>query len=205
MNTATGRIADHAIDDLFLERWSPRAFTGEAIAPAELARLFEAARWAPSCYNSQPWRFVYARRDCAHWETLLGLLNPYNQSWAKAAAALAIVVSCMTIRRPGQEDIPSPSHSFDAGAAWALLALQAIRCGWHAHAMAGFDREKAATALGIPPGYRVEAAIAIGRLGPKTLLPEKLAAREVPSRRQPLADFVFEGRFPREEAQQDRR
>jgi nitroreductase len=192
---ANGRTADYPIETLFLERWSPRAFTGEAIPPSELARILEAARWAPSCFNSQPWRFLYARRESPHWRTFLGLLNDFNQSWASNAAALIIVASRTTILRHGTES-PSPSHSFDSGAAWALLALQAVRSGWHAHAMAGFDRERSAAALRIPANYCVEAAIAIGRAGPKTLLPGALAEREVPSMRRVLAEIAFEGGFP---------
>jgi nitroreductase len=196
MTEANGRKADHPIDPLFLDRWSPRAFTGEAIPEAELASIFEAARWAPSSYNSQPWRFLYARRDTAHWGKFLGLLNEFNRSWAKEAAVLIIVVSSSTMLPPGAEkEIPSHSHSFDAGAAWANLALQATRSGWHAHGMVGFDIPGSAEALGVPAHYRVEAAVAIGRKGAASLLPAGLAAREVPSPRKPLADIAFEGGF----------
>ncbi|WP_298264830.1 nitroreductase family protein, partial [Acidocella sp.] len=101
MTTTNPRIADHPVEPVFLERWSPRAFTGEAISETELRRMFEAARWAPSSYNSQPWRFVYARRDNAYWDRLLGLLIPFNQSWAKTASALVFAVSCETM--PGKD------------------------------------------------------------------------------------------------------
>src|ERR1700712_1985503 len=122
----TERAADYPIDRLFIDRWSPRAFTGEAISETELFSLFEAARWAPSSYNSQPWRFFYARRDTAHWDRFLDLLIPYNRSWAQHAAALIFVVSKSTMLPPGKTtEIPSHSHSFDAGAAWGSLALQA--------------------------------------------------------------------------------
>ena len=194
--TANSRTADHAIDPLFLERWSPRAFAPEIISEADLLRLFEAARWAPSSYNSQPWRFIYARRGTAHWDKLLGLLNEFNQSWAKGAAALAIVVSKETMAVPGQDkEIPSHSHSFDTGAAWALLALQGAKLGWQAHGMVGFDMARAATELKVPAGYRVEAAIAIGKPGDKSQLPEVLRARETPSPRNPISATVFEGTF----------
>lgn len=194
---ANSRTADHAIDSLFLERWSPRAFTDEVISEAELKALFEAARWAPSSYNSQPWRFVYARRGTAHWQTLLGLLNAFNQSWAKNAAALVVVVSKETMAVPGKaEEVPSYSHSFDAGAAWANLALQAVRLGWQAHGMVGFDRARALTELKVPAGYRVEAAVAIGKPGDKAQLPEALQARETPSQRNPISATAFEGAFP---------
>ncbi|MGO4170768.1 nitroreductase family protein [Bosea sp. TAF32] len=194
---ANSRTADHAIDSLFLERWSPRAFTDEVISEAELKALFEAARWAPSSYNSQPWRFVYARRGTAHWQTLLGLLNAFNQSWAKNAAALVVVVSKETMAVPGKaEEVPSYSHSFDAGAAWANLALQAVRLGWQAHGMVGFDRARALTEFKVPAGYRVEAAVAIGKPGDKAQLPEALQARETPSQRNPISATAFEGAFP---------
>lgn len=197
MTTANGRTADHPIDKLFLERWSPRAYTGEAIPEAVLATIFEAARWAPSSYNSQPWRFLYARRDTASWPTFLGLLNEFNQSWARQAAALVILVSRETMLPPGAaQEIPSHSHSLDAGAAWANLALQANRLGWDAHAMVGFDIARTGPTLNVPEGHRVEAAIAIGKRGPASLLPDGLAAREKPNDRKPLSETVFEGGFP---------
>ncbi len=196
MTTANSRTAEHAIDPLFLERWSPRAFTTEAISEAQLLTLFEAARWAPSSFNAQPWRFIYARRDTEHWPRFLGLLSEYNQSWAKNAAALVILVSKTTmLPRGADKEVPSPTHSLDAGAAWENLALQATRSGWAAHGMAGFDMPRAAVELGVPSGYRVEAAIAIGKRGDKSVLPVALQAREQPSDRLPLAQIVSEGRF----------
>ena len=134
----TERSADHAIEGIFIERWSPRAFTGEAMPASELMRLFEAARWAPSSYNSQPWRFLYAHRDTPHWDLFLGLLNEGNRAWASRAAVLMVALSKSIMRPIGADkDIPSHSHSFDAGAAWANLALQASAMGWAAHAMVG--------------------------------------------------------------------
>jgi nitroreductase len=196
MTTANRRTSAYPIDPLFLERWSPRAFTGESIPEPELLGLFEAARWAPSSYNSQPWRFLYARRESQSFAQFLGLLNSFNQSWAQAAAALVILVSKTTLLPPGADrEVPSHTHSLDAGAAWALLALQATRSGWAAHGMAGFDRPRTAAELGVPADYRVEAAIAIGRPGDPALLPESLRAREQPSGRLPLSHVVCEGRF----------
>jgi len=196
MTEANFRKADHPIHALFLERWSPRAFTGEAMPEAELMTLLEAARWAPSSYNSQPWRFIYAIKDTPHWSKLLGLLNEFNQSWAKHAGVIIILVSSETMLPPGADKpIPAYSHSLDAGAAWAQLALQAAVSGWQAHGMVGFDIPRAATELGVPTGWRVEAAIAVGRKGDKSLLPEGLQAREHPSPRKPLAEIAFEGGF----------
>ena len=191
------RRPTHPIDKVFTERWSPRAFAKDEITEDELLTLIEAARWAPSAYNSQPWRFVYARRDTPQFATLLACLGEFNQSWAKHAAALVFVVSNSVLRPPGgDKDVPSYSHSFDAGAAWAYLALQATKSGWYTHGMTGVDFDKAFADLGVHAGFRVEAAVAVGRLGDKSQLPEGLQAREVPSDRQPLANIAFEGRFP---------
>jgi nitroreductase len=195
--TVNGRTADHPIDPLFLERWSPRAFTGEAISEGEFMTILEAARWAPSSYNSQPWRFLYALRDAPHWERFLGLLGDFNRTWAQHASALVVIVSNSVMRPPGAEhDVPSYSHSFDAGAAWAHLALQAVRSGWYAHGMVGFDKERAFAELNVPAGYRVEAAVAIGRRGDAASLSEALRAREAPNDREPLAVTALEGGFP---------
>jgi nitroreductase len=196
MSNDNPRVADHPIDPMFLERWSPRAFTGEAMPQATLFTILEAARWAPSSYNSQPWRFLYAVRDNAHWDKFLGLLNEFNQSWAKTGSALIFAVSETTMTVPGVDSkVPSYSHSFDAGAAWGYLALQASLLGWHAHGMVGIDMDRIRTELQVPEDCRIEAGIVIGKLGPKTLLPETLQARESPSPRKPLAEIAFEGGF----------
>ncbi len=196
MTDVSPRHSDFPIDKLFLERWSPRAFTGEEISEQDLLTLLEAARWAPSSYNSQPWRFIYARRGTPHFDKLLSFLIEFNQSWAKTASALVVLVSNSTMLPPGKDTpVPSHSHSLDAGAAWANLALQATISGWHAHGMVGFDMERAFAELGVPAGYRVEQVIAIGRKGDKSILPEGLAAREVPSDRLPLAQVAMEGSF----------
>lgn len=190
------RVADYPIEPVFLERWSPRAFTGEEISEHTLRTFFEAARWSPSAHNSQPWRFIYARRDNTHWDKFLGLLNEFNQSWVKTASAIVFVVSSETMHVPGKEGaVPSYSHSFDAGAAWGYLALQAAYAGWAAHAMVGIDFERSYAELKIPAGYRLEAAVAIGRKGPTDQLSEAMQAREVPSDRKKLAETVFEGQF----------
>jgi nitroreductase len=193
----TPRQAEHPVDPLFIDRWSPRAFTGEEIPPAELNSLFEAARWAPSSFNSQPWRFLYARRGTPQFDTFLGLLNPYNQQWAKNAAALIIAVSAKSFVRPGTTEVlAARSHSFDTGAAWANLALQATKLGWHAHGIGGFEVDKARTELKVPDDYAVEAAIAIGRRGDKSILPESFHKGETPNGRRPIAETAFEGAFP---------
>ena len=196
MTTANPRTADYPIDPMFLQRWSPRAFTGEPISETDLLTMLEAGRWATSSYNSQPWRFLYARRDTPHWDRFLNLLAPFNQGWAKDASALMVLVSNSLMRPPGADkDVPSHSHSLDAGAASSYFALQATRMGWFVHGMVGFDMERAFAELNVPQGYRVEAAYAVGKQGDKSKLPEALQAREYPSPRIPLAQLAFEGGF----------
>ncbi|MFM0246038.1 nitroreductase family protein [Paraburkholderia sediminicola] len=196
MTASNARTADHPIDRQFLNRWSPRAFTSAPIPEASLLTLLEAARWAPSSYNSQPWRFVYARRDTPHWEQFLGFLNDFNRSWAREAAAIVIVLSKSTFTPPGgAAEVPAPTHSFDTGAAWAYLALQASLSGWHAHGLAGIEREKIRQALAVPDVYSIEAGVAIGRAGDKASLPEALQAREVQSQRNSLTAIASEGRL----------
>ncbi len=197
MTDANQRHSDHPIDPVFLQRWSPRAFTGEAIPEAELMTMLEAARWAPSSYNSQPWRFIYALRETPEFEKIFGLLGSFNQAWCKNASVLAVLVSSSTMLPPGAEKpVPSHSHSMDSGSAWAYLALQATKLGWQAHGMVGFDMDRAFAELNVPQGFRVEQAIASGRQGDKSTLPEQMAARESPSNRLPLEQIIIHGSFP---------
>jgi nitroreductase len=190
------RDAIRPVDPLFLERWSPRAFDGSAVAQADLETIFDAARWAPSAFNYQPWRFVYAHRDSADWERFLALLLPFNRAWAEQAGVLLFALSDRLIEAGGNAPRPSHSHSFDTGAAWALLALQAIRLGYHSHGMTGIDFDHVRGVLGVPERFHVEAAIALGRVADKSILPEALQAREGPSGRHDIGSFAFEGRFP---------
>ena len=186
------RKADFPIEPLLLDRWSPRAMSGEEISREELMRLFEAARWAPSSFNAQQWRALYARRGTEHWQTFLELLAEGNKTWAKNAAAL--VVFCSR-KKFDYNDEPSVTHSYDCGAAWENFALQGFQEGLVVHGMEGFDYERARTELRIPGEFRVEAMAAVGRPGPKELLPEKLQARESPNDRRKLSESIFEGPF----------
>ena len=198
-NASPPRITDHPVEPMFLSRWSPRAFTAEPINEAELMSILEAARWAPSSFNAQPWRFIYARRDTAYWTPFLGLLAPRNLEWAKDASALVFLASKTTMRPHGSEqDVPSLTHSLDAGAASGYMALQAHLIGWCMHGMAGFDRKRAPEVLGVLPQYRIEAVYAVGRQADPSGLPEGLRAREHPSPRLPLRSIAFEGTLPTE-------
>jgi nitroreductase len=199
MSFENARKADHKVAKMFIDRWSPRAFSDHRISDEELFSLFEAARWAPSAYNAQPWRFAYAKAGEAQFETMQNLLVPGNASWAKKAAALVFLASKSTLVPPGATaEQPSYSHSFDAGAAWAYLALQAADMGWCAHAMVGFDHGRARTQLNVPEGWRLECAIAIGKRGDAASLPEALRARETPNQRASCDSFCFHGAFPKE-------
>lgn len=192
----TPRVADYPIAEHFLNRWSPRAFSPEAIAEETLLSFFEAARWAPSAYNSQPWRFLYARRDTPDWARYLGLLNEFNRAWAQQASAVVIILSKTTFLAPGAEaESPALWHTFDTGAAWAQFALQASISGWYTHGMAGFDQVKTRQALNIPDSYALHAAVAVGKLGDKSTLAEYLQAREHPSPRRPVSELAKGGDF----------
>jgi len=186
------READYPVDELFLDRWSPRAMSGEELAEDDLMTLFEAARWAPSSYNNQPWRILYARRGTEHWQTFFDLLVEGNKVWAKNAAALLLFVSKTTFDFNGQT---YPTYSFDTGAAWENLALQGWRKGLVVHGMQGFDYERARAELKIPDGFRVEAMAAVGKPGDPSELPEKSQEMETPSGRRRLAETICEGQF----------
>ena len=192
-----GRNADHPVAPIFLDRWSPRAFDGSIMPDADLMTIFEAARWAPSSFNYQPWRLLYAKREDAEWERFLDLLIPFNRNWAHSASVLIYFLSDTLMEfAPGQGN-PSHSHSFDTGAAWAYLALQATMLGYHAHGMVGVDFDRARKELDVPERYRFEAAAAIGRMGDIATLDDKLRKREVPSDRKPIAEFAFRGAWPK--------
>jgi nitroreductase len=190
------RKTDYPIDPIVLERWSTRAFDGSPINDRDLFTMFEAARWAPSSFNRQPWRFVYAKRGTEAFDRFLKLLMPFNAGWAAHASVLVFILSDTLIQLPGT-DSPSisHSHSFDAGAAWAFLALQATKLGYHTHGMAGVDFGRARAILGVPDEFRLETAVAIGKLGDASRLPPHLRERETPSGRRPLSETVCEERY----------
>jgi nitroreductase len=187
------RDPDHDVDPLFVNRWSARAMTGDTLAPEEFLPLFEAARWAPSAYNNQHWRFLYATRDDEEWETFFDLLNEANQTWASEAGVLVVILAKTTFDHNGES---APTHSFDTGAAWQNLALEATRRDLVAHPMAGFDWGRVHGALDVPEDeFDVEAMVAIGERGDPESLPEDLQEREFPKGRKSLDEITFNGRF----------
>src|SRR3989344_2665269 len=186
------RKPEYPIIPLILNRWSPRAMSGEGMSEEELMPLFEAARWAPSSFNSQPWRFIYAKRNTEDWNVLFNLMGEFNQSWAKNASVLVVVISRKFFEH---NEKPSRTHSFTTGSAWQNLALEASSRGLVAHGMEGFDYEKARKDLEVPDDYDIAAMIAIGKKGKKDFLPEELQKIETPSNRKPLKDIIMEGKF----------
>ena len=182
----------YPIEPFFLERWSPRSLLPDPISDEDWFTILEAARWAPSSYNNQPWRFLYTRHGSETWPLFFNLLAEANQSWVKNASILVVIISNTQFDHNGKE---SPTHSFDAGAAFQNLSLQAWLKGYIAHGMQGFDYGRAQTELEIPSEFKVEAMVALGRQGPKEALPSQLQEREMPNQRRPLAESVVEGKF----------
>ncbi|GGG56988.1 nitroreductase family protein [Paenibacillus radicis (ex Gao et al. 2016)] len=184
------RNAEHGVSSLFLNRWSPRAFDSRKVADEDLNAILEAAHWAPSSFNDQPWRFVVAKTE-EQLAVFHNFLGEFNQIWATKAPVLVLVASD-TKRENGD---PNGAHAFDAGTAWGYLALEATLKGLAAHAIGGFDRQQAKAALNLPEQFELHAVIAIGYQGDKSSLPAPIQEREVPSGRKSLSEVVIEGSY----------
>ena len=185
------RQSEYPIDPQFLKRWSPRAMNGAKIDLPVLMSLFEAARWAPSSSNLQPWNFIYGIRDTPAFDGLFQTLGKGNQAWCVNAGALVLAVS-----NTQQNGKPNKAHAFDTGSAWMSLALQGSLLNLVVHGMLGFDFIKAHETAALPIGYEPQAMIAIGHPAPVTQLPESYRDREKPSDRKKIEEFVFEGKWP---------
>lgn len=177
-------------EEVLRQRWSPLAFSDRMVEPEKLRSVLEAARWAASSYNEQPWSFIVATKENqAEFERLLSCLAEGNQEWARNAPVLMLSVAKLNFERNGKEN----RHAFhDVGAASAQLAIQATANGLFIHQMAGFDVPRSQEIYSIPEGYEPVAAIALGYLGDPTTLSERLQQREnSPRTRKPLEQFVF--------------
>lgn len=184
---------DHSINPLLMKRWSPRAFADTPIAPSEVNKIFEAARWAASSFNEQPWRFVYAHKGDQAYDQLMETINPFNQSWASSAPLLILGVAKDDFSHNGATNRHA---NYDLGAAVANMSIQAAETDIYFHQMAGFDPSKAADLIGIPEGYTPVVMIAAGYIGDADALPENLREREnAPRERKAVNDFAFEGEF----------
>lgn len=184
---------DHPINPLIEARWSPCGFSDTALGPSELAALFEAARWAASSFNAQPWRYIVGRRGEQTFDRILGCLVPFNQGWARYAGALALGVVHTSFPHNGQ---PNTAAEHDLGAASASLTLEATARGIAVHQMSGLDAARAASEFALPEGFRVLTALAIGRPGQHPELGADFVARDQrPRERRPLSDTVFGGEW----------
>jgi nitroreductase len=185
-------LNDYPIHDLLQKRWSPRAFADRPVEPDKLRSLLEAARWAPSSFNEQPWAFLLATREQPEeFARVLGCLVEVNQGWAKAAPVLLLTVARLTFTLNQQ---PNRHAYHDVGLAVANLTVQAMAEGLFVHQMAGIVPAKARAEFHIPEGWDPVTAVAIGYLGDPATLPERLREREIaPPSRKPLKEFVFTG------------
>jgi len=186
------RVPDAAVNPMFLDRWSPRAFDPTPLPEEDVASLFEAARWAPSCFNEQPWMFLYGTSE-EEKDTFLEILVEKNRLWAHNAPVLAILFARRTFAHGGR---PNRWAGLDCGSAWVSLALQARMMGLYAHGMAGFSQKKAYDLLNVPEEkYEAMCAIAIGAYGDRDALPAEMLEMEQPNDRKPLAEVAVKGKF----------
>ncbi|MCU9614793.1 nitroreductase family protein [Caldibacillus lycopersici] len=183
------REASYPIDTVYLQRWSPRSFLNKPIPEETLFSLFEAARWAPSAFNNQPWRFILARTEEDR-EKFYSFISEFNLNWCKNAPVLSLIISETENERGFNK-----THAFDTGAAWGYLSLEATKKGLVTHPMTGFNFEKARSVLNIPEKFAINALVAIGYQGEKNSLPEVLQERENPSPRRGIKASLFEGSF----------
>lgn len=196
LKKAPARISEYAIEPIFLKRQSKYALhrtLSESEMRQKLNQLFAAFIWAPSSYNMQPGRLVYALHGTKQWNGFLDLLVPFNKEWAKNAGVLVLVVSRKTYERNGKH---CKTHSFDTGAATENLLLEAAAIGLVGHPIEGFDYAKARAHFRIPQGYAIECMIALGEPAPAELASKEHAEKDVqPASRKKVADFAFEGTF----------
>lgn len=187
---------DHPVNDLVASRWSPYAFADRGVSEADLRSLFEAARWAPSSYNEQPWSYIVARREePAEFARLLSCLVEGNQAWARAVPVLALGVTTLLFRRNGR---PNRAAQHDLGLASGNICVEATARGLRVHQMIGILPDRARELYAIPEGSEALTGIAIGYLAPPAGVPDALRQRdEVPRTRKPLHEFVFHGAWAR--------
>lgn len=190
VNVKSYRKPAYDIDELFIKRWSPRSFSNEEVPEETVLSLVEAAHWAPSAFNFQPWRFIIAQ-TAEERERFHSFISDFNLVWCKDAPVLTLILSKMT-RDDGKH---VRTHAFDTGAAWGFLALQATKKGLITHPMTGFDFDKAREVLEIPEDYNIEALVAIGYQDDKEKLPEQLQQREQPNDRHPVDELIYRGKF----------
>lgn len=183
----TNRQTSAPIEAVFTDRWSPRAFDESLMSDADVARLFEAARWAPSAFNAH----FYAKREQPHWQQFVDFLA----EWAQRASLLIMVCSQTDSPRSDGTRSPNGSHAFDTASAWMSLALQATHMGYVTHGMGGVHRDKIKEELGLPDNIAVHCGVAVGTMDPMDVLSEKLQQRETPADRMAVDSFAVAGGY----------
>ena len=190
------RQADYPVNGQFTARWSPRSYTGEPIGSDQVMCMLEAARWAPSSNNAQPWRFAVVLRQDPEWDALFATLNPNNQVWAgKASALVAVASSHLATKAGSTETVQNAMHAFDSGAAWAYMAMQAHLMGWDLHGIGGFNKADGAQVLKMPAEHTLHMLAAVGKRGDPAALPDALRQRESPNARRTLSELAGRGSF----------
>ena len=184
------REAEQKLAPVFLNRWSSRAYSNQPVRDEDLYTVLEAARWAPSARNDQPWRFIVAKTD-EQLSLFHSFIMPMNLEWAQHAPVIVLLAS----QRNRESGEPNAYHTFDAGTAYGMLALQAEMLGLATHAIGGFDRAKAQEELGLPEDMEAHILITIGYRGDKEMLSAALQEREQPNTRRPLKEIVYEGTY----------
>jgi nitroreductase len=184
---------EYPVINLIKKRWSPRAFSSIPIEHEKIMSLIEAARWAPSCFNEQPWTFILFKKNQDAYKKIIDIISPKNQLWAKAAPLIILSVAKINFERNGKTN----KHAlYDVSAAVSNLTMQANSLGLYVHQMAGFNSEKAKELFNIPDGYEPVTAIAIGYLGSKDELPVEFIKSETAARnRKSLSEFTFESKW----------
>jgi nitroreductase len=180
------RKEEHPVSPVFLNRWSPRSYSDKAVSDEALYSILEAARWAPSAFNDQPWRFIIAKTE-KQLKIFHEFLHPFNRAWAESAPILLLIASSKTT---DTGDLNS-AHAFDTGTSWGYLAIQATILGLSTHAIGGFDKEKARRLLGISDEYELHVVVTVGYRGEKDTLVQSLQEREHPSIRRPLHESIL--------------
>lgn len=187
---------DHKINDLIAKRYSPRAFSERIVEKEKLDKMFEAARWAPSSFNDQPWSFIFASKENKKdFYSILDTMVEFNRNWAKTAPMLIAAIARKNFEVTGKKNL----HAwYDVGQSVAMMSLQATEMGLFLHQMAGFSHDKAAQVLEVPDTHQVVTLIAAGYLGDKDILPSDIAKNEdKPRVRKKQQDFVFSGKWGR--------
>ncbi len=189
------RVTQFPANSLFVNRWSPRQFDQNPVEVQDLMTMFEAARWTPSAYNLQPWRFVYSLRNDTYWNRFIECLDPFNQKWASHAGAVVFLLS-KTVYQSNGADKFAPTHSFDSGAAWMQFTLQANLLGYHTRGIGGVDKVAVRNLVGASEKYVVQIAIAIGKTDQSVLTQSAPLAES--SRRTSVSEFTFAGHMNEE-------